>query len=373
MKIKKFKLFYIIIKLSIIVNFLFYNNLKKIFIYNINTFNDYIFLKELKIFLNVYLNLKDISYVSNDILIKEEKLNILKLFSKPSTNKKNNLKTIFYSFRCRFGNLLINLNKLIFYCEIIGCNKIILEKKLYWFIKNKIKIQTKNITIEVKNKKDLKKDCLHLNTKDIFYYFYKIKPEIRIHYLRNEIIRNLPNVKTSKNNLYIHIRSGDIFQKKIPHIYYTQPPLCFYREILNNYKFNKVYLICEDKSNPIIDKLIYDYPNIIYENNSFPKHLSLLVNAYNIVSSISSFLYSIIQLNYNLEFLWDYNILKTLQKIKYFHYDLYKYPHYNFTIFRMEPSPIYKLLMNNWKNNKKQRKLMFKEKCINKFFIIQKI
>ena len=36
----------------------------------------------------------------------------------------------------------------------------------------------------------------------------------------------------------------------------------------------------------------------------------------------------------------------------------------------MEPSPHYNKTMLNWKNNKKQRKLMMIEKCINNFTII---
>lgn len=90
------------------------------------------------------------------------------------------------------------------------------------------------------------------------------------------------------------------------------------------------------------------------------------------MSSVSSFFISIIQLNYNLKFLWDYNIYKVIQKIRFYHYDYYNYNDNNFIIFRMEPSPNYKKFMFFWKNNKKQRKLMLKDKCINFFTIINK-
>ena len=366
------KFYFLIIKILILLIIIFYYNLKKNYLFKINNLKYYNFMKDIKIFINKFLNLKDIKYGLNDLLIKEEKLHILKLFSISSVNKVKNLKTIFYSFRCRFGNLLINLNKLLFYCEIIGCKNILLEKKIFWFLKHRINIK-KKITIKVNDKNNLKSNYLISNTKDIFYSFFKIKPEIKINYLRSEIIRNLPKFKTSKNDLYIHIRSGDIFKRRKPHPYYAQPPLCFYKKILNNYIFRKIYLIYEDKRNPIIEKLIYEYPNIIYKEKSFKEHISLLINAYNIVGSNSSFLSSILQLNYNLQFLWDHNFLKLIEKIRFLHYDLYKYPHNNFTIFRMEPSPNYRKFMNIWKNNKKQRKLMIKEKCINDFLIIKKI
>ena len=90
------------------------------------------------------------------------------------------------------------------------------------------------------------------------------------------------------------------------------------------------------------------------------------------MASISSFLNLIIQLNNNLEFLWDYNIYKTSEKVLLYHYDLFKYPHNNFTMFRMEPSSKYREIMYIWRNNYIQRRLMNKEKCDNYFSIINK-
>ena len=58
------------------------------------------------------------------------------------------------------------------------------------------------------------------------------------------------------------------------------------------------------------------------------------------------------------------------QKIIHFHYDLYKYPKNQFTIYRMEPSPNYKKYMYKWKLNKKQIKLITKDKCENLFRLI---
>ena len=183
----------------------------------------------------------------------------------------------------------------------------------------------------------------------------------------------MPKFRISKYYLFIHIRSGDIFKKNIPHKDYAQPPFCFYEMILNNFKFQKVYIISEDNSNPNIIKLINKYHNILYKQKSLKEDLSLLINAYNIVISMSSLIISLIQLNSKLKFLWDYDIYKIKSKIKLFHYDFYKYHYNNFIVFRMEPSSSYKKIMNIWKNNKKQLKLMIKEKCINDFSIINKI
>ena len=66
----------------------------------------------------------------------------------------------------------------------------------------------------------------------------------------------------SKKDLYIHLRSGDIY-KKNAHGKYSQPPLCFYSNILNNFNFGNIYLISNDNNNPIINRLTKKYNNII--------------------------------------------------------------------------------------------------------------
>ena len=261
------------------------------------------------------------------------------------------------------------MNKILFYCEIIGCKAIILDENIFWFIKNQIIIEKYNISIKVG--KEIKCDnisTLYYNSMSPFYSFFYIKPEIRINLIRNEIIRNLNKINADKEDLFIHIRSGDIFF--YAHKPYAQPPFCFYLAILNNYKFNNIYLIAQDKNNPIIDKILNQYTNVIYKKNSIKEDISYLINAYNIVASISSFLISIIQLNYNLETLFDYNIYKMSEKILAYHYDLYQFPHNNFINYRMEPSTYYNKTMFIWKNSKKQKKLMIKEKCIKNFSII---
>jgi len=263
------------------------------------------------------------------------------------------------------------LNKILFFCEIIGCKTIILDEDIFWYVKNQIFYGKNNISIKVGEKNKFKNSSslylLYYSSPSIYYSFFYIKPEIRIDLIRNEIIKNLNKVNVDKEDLYIHIRSGDIFI--FAHSPYAQPPFCFYKKILNNFKFNKVYLIAQDKNNPIIEKILSEF-NVIYKQNDLKDDISYLINAYNIVTSISSFSISIIQLNYNLEKLFDYNIYKMSEKIYHYHYDLYQFPHHNFINYRMEPSSHYNKTMFNWKNNKKQRKLMMIEKCFNNFSII---
>ena len=340
-------------------------------------------IKEYKNYLEMFLNLKEKPVNLNDSLIIEEKENIFQFISKTINKNVSSFKKIIFSTGANFGNILLCLNKLIFFCEIIGCSEITLQNNAFWFIKNPIFLKEFNITIDKindtqtitsENASNFDPNVIYYNSFDIYFYLYKIKPKIRIHLLKKEIMNNLPRLNISRKDLYIHIRSGDIFTSCI-HEYYAQPPLCFYTSIFYNsnfksFNFNKIYLLSSDKNNPTIEKLLSKFKNIIYLKNSLEYDLSSLMNSFNLVGSISSFLNMIIILNSNLENLWDYNIYPMFEKILHNHYDLFNFP-YSFTIHRMEASVNYKTKMYNWKNSKIQRKMMIKEKCINSFFIIK--
>lgn len=359
----KFKIFSLII-----IIFIYLKN--NSFIFKNKLVSDKYYLIEQNAYLHMFLKIKNIFEQNNiSLLEQKKKKQVFKLLSYHKGTNMTFIDKLFYKSNLRFGNRLVALNKLIFYCEIIGCKLIILDKNEFWFIKNKTYIPEIKISIETGDFN--KSNNFYFTSSNLLFSYSIYKPEIRINLIRKEIISNLPKIKYSKNNLYIHVRSGDIFNN-IKNRFYSQPPLCFYQNILNNYNFSKIYLISENKDNPIIEKLINQFPNIIYNKNNIKIDISLLINAYKIVASISSFLNLIIQLNYNLEFLWDYNIYKTSEKIILYHYDLYRYPHNKFTIFRMEPSPKYRSIMFFWKNNYIQRRLMIREKCEKYFSIINK-
>ena len=328
--------------------------------------------EEIYYYVNKFSLLKEKPNYSSTNLFIKEKNDILMAFSKYFNKTLLFINTIILNTICNFGNCLILLNKLLFYCEIIGCKNIVLNKDFYWFIKNNITIKELNLSISVNEYKNYNKNSsLIYDSFDLLYFSFNFKPEIRITYLRDEILCNIPHIDINENDLYIHIRSGNVFNHST-HINYPQPPLCFYRNILNYFKFRQIYIIAKDTRNPIINKLLKEYPIIIFLQDTLEKHISLLINAYNIVNSISSFVNSIIQLNYNLQFLWEFNIYHMSEKIFHYHHELFKYLNNNFTTFKMEPSSNYINRMFEWKYQRSQLVLMIKEKCINDFTIIKK-
>ena len=319
--------------------------------------NQYLY-KEQKIYRKIFMKLKPKTNNPNDQIFLKEKKMILKMISKSIGRKIIFVNTIIFSQKCNFGNCLIYINKLIFFCEIIGCKRIILDKNIIWFIKKKINYKKYNITIEVDdiNKYNHSK-FIFLRGSKLYYSLFNIKPENRIDIIKKEILFNLPKIITNPNDIYIHIRSGDIFKSDIVRTY-AQPPLCFYQKILKTFLFRKIYIISSNKNNPVINKLIKQDFKIIYKKNPLNIDISFLVNAYNIVGSISSLLINIIKLNNNLKIYFEYNIYKMMDKIYHLHSDLFKTSK-NYRIFRLEPSSIYQSKMYHWKNNKLQRRTTY--------------
>ena len=264
------------------------------------------------------------------------------------------------------------VNNAIFFCEIIGCHNIILNKyplKRRWLIINPIYIKKLNITI----KQGTNIDCKNITILCIYEYFFKIfEPkffmlQIKTDFIKNEILRNLPNVNIEPESLYIHIRGGDVFES-FPPKDYAQPPFCFYEKIINSTKFKKIYIISVDNLNIIIDILTKKYKKIILFKNNFEYDISLLSHAHNIVLSVSSFALSAIKLNFNLKNIWEYDLMKLSQKIVLLHHHIYKFK-IKYNIYTMKPSEKYKSEMFSWKKTYEQIKLMIEEKCPNDFII----
>ena len=116
--------------------------------------------------------------------------------------------------------------------------------------------------------------------------------------------------------------------------------------------------------------MISKYNKVIYKTNSLIFDISVLVHAYNIVGSISSFLTSLIKLNDNLKNIWEYDIYHNSSKIVHLHHSVFNFTR-KYTIYKMPPSKIYKDGMNIWKRTKEQLDLMLNDTCPNGFVIIK--
>lgn len=353
---QKFKYFKFIIILVNIILILIIHILQK------NFLNEDIIMKD---FLPVNVDkLYDFPTDKTDPILKNEKKELLKYISMCAKREIKKIKTIFLNLTLNFGNQLILLNKVIFFCEILGCKRIILNKKAYWFIKNKIIDKKYKMSIEVGEEKNYRsKGILIDNTQNLFFYFKYLRPIFRPEVIKNEILKNLPNVCVNPNDLYIYIRSGDIFEYY--HRYYFQPPLCFYQNILNNFTFNNIYIISEKRNNPVIDKLFLQFQKVSYKINIMKYDIAYIINAYNLVGAYSTFLNYIIKYNDNLKYFWYFNFDTSIDYSIFFGFKFY----HNVTKYRMNESDYYNI-MRNCSNLEEQKQIMLKYKCQNQIIEI---
>ena len=175
----------------------------------------------------------------------------------------------------RFGNQLAVFNKFLFYCEIIGIKKLYIPIDNNIYIKSNIYDEKYDLRIEIYDNNTNGELCGQYSyiayLPNFFYDFYIYRVENRFGVFKEEILRNLPSVEIDQNDLYIHFRGDDVFTKSFndpEHApAYAPYPLCFYKKIIEKNNFKKIYLISEDRLNPIIDILLNNYTNTIYNKN----------------------------------------------------------------------------------------------------------
>ena len=194
---KKYKIFIFFITTILSLLFIFLD-LKKYSLFNNSYYPMNITLIENaeNSYKELFFNLIDKSLNTNESLIKEEKEKLLNFLSEKNKKQIVPKNTIFCECKYKFDNLLIYLNKILFYSDIIGYNHVILDKKNFWFIRNTTYIEKYNLTIEVDDKSKYKNsfnnDVLYFNSCPFYHFIYKFKTDIRILYLKDEMLKNLP-------------------------------------------------------------------------------------------------------------------------------------------------------------------------------------
>lgn len=337
-----FKLFTVFLLLSIIIYYLLLIKLMK---RNLN--------KLFSISLDDKLNQTNLQTLNKTNLdLNDEFFQIKEVIKQ--INKKNltNIETV-GGGAANVGNALKMLNNFINICEKIKCKNIITPYGLQNIIKNPINYKEYNITIFPSSFENKMKVDIKLSNPSIYYFSYKKKPhEMRLKVIREEVLNNIPKYNISPDDLYINIRSGDIFVNAI-NSDYSQPPLCFYQKIINEKNYKNNFIVSNGHENPVVDKLLKLFPEIKYVHDSVEGDISIIVNAYNLIMPVSTFPWTLIRLNYNLINLYIYEL------------NNYNWSKINSsTIHIMKPSPYYDNIMKRkWKKTKKQLELMINENC----------
>ena len=144
----------------------------------------------------------------------------------------------------------------------------------------------------------------------------KLDWNVRRNLLKRYIRPMLPErlfPETSQDGLTIYIRSGDIFKptpaikvlKKAPNpveglrrvLYgkrgicpeFVQPPLAFYKRVIESQPWSRIVLIAEDTANPNIRALLKTYNDIEFQRRNLESDITALLSAQNLVISYGTF------------------------------------------------------------------------------------
>jgi hypothetical protein len=337
----------------------------------INNYNSTLKNQYFTIFENIFFKYRNETEISDDYKTKFKKY-LLKECSSIFKRKYRKIDTIIFSRKMNFGNAIFVINNLIYFCEILGCKKIYLSK-YFWFVKKPIYDKELNITISPLNI-DRWDNHSTINF-DGFHSLFKLFKDnfipVRTYILRNEIFSNVKLINTNKEDLYINIRSGkDIFVKhKNPPGTYFQPPLCFYKTIIEIYNFRKIYLVSNGKENPVVNELLKSYNNIKYFHGTVKEDVAIILSAKNFVLAGSSFSVELVKLSDNLQNLFEFNLMSSIDRNYWHFYDRHLRP-LKFNRFIMNPTKEYIKIMKPWRQSKTQFSQMINEKCIKKFTIV---
>ena len=151
-----------------------------------------------------------------------------------------------------------------------------------------------------------------ITDKNNFYYSNKLKFPKKIFTQnieeRNKLLQKaflIKNInKLDENDLVIHIRSEDIFSSK-PHPKYVPPPLSYYIKGIDKCKYDKIHIICKDTKNPVVNELRKLYKNAVYQKNTLEKDIRIILGATNIISSVGTFIDSLMRLSNNNKYLYE--------------------------------------------------------------------
>jgi hypothetical protein len=184
----------------------------------------------------------------------------------------------------RFGNNLKQLS-----------NAICLAEKTHSSLKFKYHPLIKNQTFDFSRNQRPLKEWYSTFWKDKIYDIVISEKEVeesRSRILKKYILPLLPyDKKDLMYDIVVHLRGGDIWIPGRSHNAYVQCPLSYYEKIFEIEKPQAILLVCEDKSNPVVEKLLH-HPRwkCDFQSSSVEKDINTLLNALVLVKGgISTF------------------------------------------------------------------------------------
>jgi hypothetical protein len=207
----------------------------------------------------------------------------------------------------RFANSLLQLTHACMVGRSLGVKRLHIPG--FWYLREGIHSSSNGLEIRNTEQPDLGADELVLAGSFLKMKALKplcrrrVNPRRALRSLRPLINLDLNAAADQKDDLVIHIRSGDIFIT--PHPGYGQPPLAFYQKVVRSKPWNTVRVVFEDRLNPVITPLLDWLPHhcgqVEVVSGSLNDDLEVLLRARAIVCGRGTFIRGISALSRNLK------------------------------------------------------------------------
>ena len=185
---------------------------------------------------------------------------------------------------------------------------------------------------------------------DIFYLPFKNIPISTVQIdktFRDNFLKLIPDppIPLRNDTLVMHIRSGDIWKEHHPQ--YGQPNCQYFLDVMHMKKWSEVIIVSENRNNICIDLL--EKEGAIFKKRKLFEDLAILFNTKNLVLSRGSFFFPIV----------SFRTVEFSNLYTFDNEDTQAIDHFNCV-----PTTNYKRnVLDYWKNDRTQRKLMLTEKC----------
>jgi hypothetical protein len=213
----------------------------------------------------------------------------------------------------RFANSLLQLTHACMVGRSLGVKRLHIPG--FWYLREGIHYSSNGLEIRNTDQVDLSADQLILAGSFLKMKALKplcrrrVNPRRMLRSLRPLINLDINATADKKEDLVIHIRSGDIFIT--PHPGYGQPPLAFYQKVVRSKPWNTVRVIFEDRLNPVITPLLDWLPHhckqVEVVSGSLKDDLEVLLRARTIACGRGTFIQGISALSRNLKKVYHWN------------------------------------------------------------------
>jgi hypothetical protein len=106
----------------------------------------------------------------------------------------------------------------------------------------------------------------------------------------------------------MHFRAGDIFALQTAPSWYGQPPLAYYKFVLDRSSAEKIVIVYEDPGNPTVESFARHVRSlgreVVLQSADLRSDLAVLFNSTELVSSTGTFVWSVSTLSKHLKGFW---------------------------------------------------------------------